>query len=599
MNSPIKYYGGKSYMSDIIISHFPKDYSVYIEGFGGGASVLFAKERDKLEIYNDLGKNVYSLFKVLSDKELFEQMKEKLDLTYYSAEIRKEFIEDLKRNDLSLVDRAYKYFYVNRSSFNGVGGFSTTLLVRRNMSKSVSDYLSAIDGLSEVHNRLSSVIIENRNIFDLIEKYDDKDVFFYCFDKETEILTKDGWKNIGDCTLNDYCLSREPNTNKLEYVKIINTISYKYKGDMYEYDGKNLNFCVTPNHKMFIHNLKSENDEFITCENLYNTLNKRQYRIPSSEGLWFNDDNFEFEYNGLIYDKRYFSYLIGIFCTDGTHLKNGTIAISQTKKHIFVKIIDILNKLNIRYSVYGKINKKIYIHSKCAKYFRQFGKKETRKIPNEIKNWNNECLKYLLEGIIDGDSDSEGRRIWIGSKTLVDDIQEICYKVGFSSCYSICKPKDKILKKENRTIHGKKVYYCVSINHKKQLMIKDCNFNKKQYNDFVNCVTLEKWHTVLVRRNGKCMWCGQCDPPYIHDTRSSGTEYECEMSNEEHEKLIDIMLNSKGKFLVSGYEHPIYSKLVDNGWNLYKYDSVNACSDRTECLWYNYDIEEGDLFNEI
>lgn len=203
-----------------------------------------------------------------------------------------------------------------------------------------------------------------------------------------------------------------------------------------------------------------------------------------------------------------------------------------------------------------------------------------------------------MEGIIDGDSDSEGRRIWIGSKTLVDDIQEICYKVGFSSCYSICKPKDKILKKENRTIHGKKVYYCVSINHKKQLMIKDCNFNKKQYNDFVNCVTLEKWHTVLVRRNGKCMWCGQCDPPYIHDTRSSGTEYECEMSNEEHEKLIDIMLNSKGKFLVSGYEHPIYSKLVDNGWNLYKYDSVNACSDRTECLWYNYDIEEN-LFDEI
>ena len=31
---------------------------------------------------------------------------------------------------------------------------------------------------------------------------------------------------------------------------------------------------------------------------------------------------------------------------------------------------------------------------------------------------------------------------------------------------------------------------------------------------------------------------------------------------------------------------------------LYKYDSVNACSDRTECLWYNYDIEEN-LFDEI
>ena len=179
MNSPIKYYGGKSYMTDEIISHFPKNYKVYIEGFGGGASILFAKNKDKLEIYNDLGRNVWSLFKVLSDNDMFGQMKEKLDLTYYSAEIRKEFIEDLKKNNLSLVDRAYKYFYVNRSSFNGVGGFSTTLLVRRNMSKSVSDYLSVVDNLIEIHNRLSSVIIENRDIFDLIEKYDNTDAFFY------------------------------------------------------------------------------------------------------------------------------------------------------------------------------------------------------------------------------------------------------------------------------------------------------------------------------------------------------------------------------------------------------------------------------------
>ena len=180
MNSPIKYYGSKSYMTDEIISHFPKSYKVYVEGFGGGASVLFAKrKKDYLEIYNDLGQNVYSLFRVLSDKELFIQMKEKLELTYYSSEIRNQFINELKNNNLSALERAYRYFYVNRTSFNGVGGFSTTLLVRRNMSKSVSDYLSVIDGLPEIHNRLSSVIVENRDIFELIEKYDNENTFFY------------------------------------------------------------------------------------------------------------------------------------------------------------------------------------------------------------------------------------------------------------------------------------------------------------------------------------------------------------------------------------------------------------------------------------
>jgi len=47
------------------------------------------------------------------------------------------------------------------------------------MSKSVSDYLSMIDYLPQIHNRLSSVIVENRDIFELIPKYDSKETFFY------------------------------------------------------------------------------------------------------------------------------------------------------------------------------------------------------------------------------------------------------------------------------------------------------------------------------------------------------------------------------------------------------------------------------------
>lgn len=179
MKSPIKYYGGKSYMTKIILEQFPKDYEIYVEGFGGGASVLFSKEKSPLEVYNDLGENVYSLFLILSDKQKFYELKEKLELTYYSEEIREKFKFDLKLKNLSVEERAYKFLYVNRTSFNGVGGFSSTLLVRRNMSKSTSDYLSMIDKLPEIHNRLSSVIIEHKDIFELLEKYNKENVFMY------------------------------------------------------------------------------------------------------------------------------------------------------------------------------------------------------------------------------------------------------------------------------------------------------------------------------------------------------------------------------------------------------------------------------------
>ena len=178
MKSPIKYYGGKSYMTDILISEFPENFNTYVEGFGGGASVLFQKPQTRVEIYNDLGENVYSLFHVLADKEKFLRLKERMDLTFYSAQLREEYKEKLKTN-LSVEDRAYYFLCVNRMSFNGVGGFSTTDVVRRNMSKSTSDFLSMVDKLPEIHNRLSSVIIEHKDIFDLVDKWDKPNVFMY------------------------------------------------------------------------------------------------------------------------------------------------------------------------------------------------------------------------------------------------------------------------------------------------------------------------------------------------------------------------------------------------------------------------------------
>lgn len=175
----IKYYGGKQFMTDIIIDNFPKDFNIYVEGFGGSASVLFKKERKGIEVYNDLGRNVYSLFKVISDKEKFERLKHRLELTYYHKDIREEFKNNLKRDDISLEDRAYYFFYVSRTSFNGVGGFSRTMLIRRGMCRSTSDYLSSIEMLPEFHDRLSSVLIDNLDIIELIKKYDGDKTFFY------------------------------------------------------------------------------------------------------------------------------------------------------------------------------------------------------------------------------------------------------------------------------------------------------------------------------------------------------------------------------------------------------------------------------------
>jgi len=181
--APIKFFGGKNLMFNEIIKYFPKpdEYNCYVESFGGSFALgLKVDPIPPIQMYNDLDQNVYSLYKVLSDPIMFKPFKDKCDLILYSEDLRSEFKENLKRDDLSIIDRAFNFFYVNRTSHNGVGGFSKNTYVRRNMSKSISDFLSAIDRLPELHDRLSRVIVTNMDGIELIQKYNTPNVFHYC-----------------------------------------------------------------------------------------------------------------------------------------------------------------------------------------------------------------------------------------------------------------------------------------------------------------------------------------------------------------------------------------------------------------------------------
>lgn len=92
------------------------------------------------------------------------------------------------------------------------------------------------------------------------------------------------------------------------------------------------------------------------------------------------------------------------------------------------------------------------------------------------------------------------------------------------------------------------------------------------------------------------------DPPYVLDTRSMGSKaYRHEMTNEDHCKLIEVLVEIKGKVILCGYEHPIYKKL---GWRkVTKTVSAYGKSGsvpREEVLWINPQAEkQQDLFTGI
>lgn len=96
------------------------------------------------------------------------------------------------------------------------------------------------------------------------------------------------------------------------------------------------------------------------------------------------------------------------------------------------------------------------------------------------------------------------------------------------------------------------------------------------------------------------------DPPYVHETRYSGAKtgrvYRHEMSDQDHEELLKVLLELEGKVIVSGYPSDIYNdylakwKRVDTSARI---SSGRGTDVRTECLWISSNAQHQDLFGGI
>jgi len=83
-----------------------------------------------------------------------------------------------------------------------------------------------------------------------------------------------------------------------------------------------------------------------------------------------------------------------------------------------------------------------------------------------------------------------------------------------------------------------------------------------------------------------------CDPPYVHETRSSRMHghhsYTHEMTDADHEDLAAFLATLKGRVAVSGYECDLYDRLF-SGWRRVERAALaDGARPRKEVLWTNY-----------
>lgn len=213
---PLRYHGGKWRLAPWVLEHFP-EHRLYIEPFGGGASVLMRKPRCYAEVYNDLDDEVVNVFRVLRDPLLAEALARSCALTPFS---RQEFIAAHRRDTTDPVESARRaivrsFFGFgsatlhsanprgmrtcasewrsgrgNAGSASGPRGTGFRAYAHRNGTTPAMDWSRWPSQVEVFVDRLRGVIIEHRDALEVIRQHDRPGALIYC-DPPYPLSTRD------------------------------------------------------------------------------------------------------------------------------------------------------------------------------------------------------------------------------------------------------------------------------------------------------------------------------------------------------------------------------------------------------------------------
>lgn len=179
----LRWHGGKWRLAPWVLGHFPP-HRVYVEPFGGAASVLIRKQRSYAEIYNDLDDEVVGLFRLLRDERAAARLIDLLRLTPFA---RTEFRDAYEKtgDELNrarrLIIRSFMGFGSNAHASEHKGHRSTGFRASSSRSGTTpaTDWANYPAALEALVARLQGVVIENRDAREVMAQHDSAATLHY------------------------------------------------------------------------------------------------------------------------------------------------------------------------------------------------------------------------------------------------------------------------------------------------------------------------------------------------------------------------------------------------------------------------------------
>ena len=362
---------------------------------------------------------------------------------------------------------------------------------------------------------------------------------YRCFDADSEILTKSGWKFGLDLEATDeVAVLRDGKL--LEYEVPFDLPRYEYKGDLIHFESRSLDQMVTPNHEVWVRREHKEAYERVRAdESLLYMRHKRDAEWVGKEVKVHTIPAYDViahEQNGKVNVREHrepvkikmddWLAFLGIYvaesCTSaGKSLLErrsegrspASVVVSQNEGESADEIRRILARLP--FHVYehcqerdGKKRVQFTISDRQLwDHLRVLGKARVKYVPEYVRDLSARQISIFLEafhlgdGSMSGDAGGyEGTKLYITSSVrLADDLSELVLKVG--GCPTI---KCRVREKSEVQFSDNPIYL---ITHGRQPESRPRSITREHYEGLVWCVTT-KAGVVYVRRNGKCQWSG-------------------------------------------------------------------------------------------
>lgn len=333
-----------------------------------------------------------------------------------------------------------------------------------------------------------------------------------CYDSETEILTEDGWTpfpklqpGVRVATLNE--------EGRVEYHAPDEYIEQPYVGDLLRFVNAEFDFCVTPNHSMYVRSktgklrfLRADEErhwhswrvltggEFDAEERQFFELGEPPRNAKVSVARIRMDDWLEFFgyylSEGCVHIRRRVRAVGG----RDYEVADYNVLIAQENPQGRTKIAACLSRLGFNFFQSDDHQFRI-CSSQLAAILEPLGKSGEKYIPREFLRLSKRQSRILFDALMLGDGSARGDcyAYYSKSKRLADDVQELALRCGYAASVvshavgrdlyrvNIRPPVDAHLVAPERVRYAGKVY-CVNVTN----------------------------HVICVRRNGRAAWCGNC-----------------------------------------------------------------------------------------